>query len=252
MRVLVTGAAGGLGKALVKQLVAARHVVIALDTEQAMSTTYDSSVSLSQCSCSVNLASPEEIEKLILSLTETGPLDVVIHCAAINVTGHFENIKMDLHESTIKVNLRAPMLLTTALLKHQLISTGGTLVFIGSLSSYVSYPGASVYAATKDGLLSYGRSLCVELSKSGLHSLSVLPGPLRPKHAQIHAPPNTNANARLSPDVAAQKILSAISRRQQQLVPGIRANIFRLASFIIPGITERFMRTHIFLPLTKQ
>jgi len=249
MRVLVTGAAGGLGKALVEQLVAARHVVIALDSVPTANTYANAHNSSNYI---VNLASPNEIEQFVISLAASGPVDVVIHCAAVSATGRFDRIGLVLHDSVLKINLRAPMLLTSALLRNQLISTGGALVFIGSLSSYVSYPGASVYAATKDGLLSYGRSLSVELAKYGIRSLLVLPGPLRTQHAEDHSPPNSNAQSRLNPDIAARMILNAISRKQQQLVPGIRANIFRLVSIVAPRFTERFMRTHIYLPLASR
>jgi len=252
MRVLLTGAAGGLGVALVKQLVAARHTVIALDTPQALSMTYDSATSASVIPCSVNLADVRAMEQFVATMAESGSIDVVIHCAALSATGRFEAIPMTSHESVLNINLRAPMLLCAALLKHQLIPSGGTFVFIGSLSSYVSYPGASVYAASKDGLLSYGRSLSAELSKLGIHSLSVLPGPLRTQHAEQHAPPNSNAGSRLDPDIAAKKILTAIRRRQTILVPGMRANLFRIVSIIAPRFTERFMRAHIYLPLSTR
>jgi len=252
MRVLVTGAAGGLGASLVEQLIAERHIVIALDTAHNKSTTYNADSSPREIKLNVDLADRIDLTNFVRTMTEIGPIDVVIHCAAISATGCFATIPMDKHESVVRINLLAPLLLTSALLKHQLISAHGTLVFVGSLSSYVSYPGASVYAATKDGLLSYGRSLSKELAKLRIHSLCVLPGPLQTRHAEEHAPPNSNASSRLNPSIAAQKILLAIERKRRYLVPGFRANVFRFASIVAPRSTERFMRTHIYLPLISR
>jgi len=91
----------------------------------------------------------------------------------------------------LAVNLTAPLHLTGALLQAGKIAPGGSLVFVSSLSRLLSYPGAAVYAASKDGLASYARSLAVALAPQKMHVLTVYPGPTRTAHARRYSPDNS-------------------------------------------------------------
>jgi 3-oxoacyl-[acyl-carrier protein] reductase len=74
------------------------------------------------------------------------------------------------------VNLRAPFVLTRALLPSMRAAKRGRFVFIGSISGTLGSPGAAAYAASKWGLTGFVKSLAEELSDSGLMACAVLPG----------------------------------------------------------------------------
>lgn len=91
------------------------------------------------------------------------------------------------------------------------------MVFVSSLAHFVSYPGASVYAASKDGLAAYARSLRV--AEPALHVLTVFPGLTRPAHARRYGPDNSREARRMPPEKLAELIYRAVQRRQKVLIP---------------------------------
>lgn len=247
MRVVITGAARGLGAALTSRFLSARHSVIAVDCD--WQNCEPGAQPEAHMRLQADLRDPTDIARLVSDVRETGSVDVVIHNAGINATGPFDQIAVSAMCRVIEVNLRAPILMTSALLKQQLIAENGTLVFIGSLSSHLSYPGAAAYAASKDGLLSFARSLTPSLAKRNIACLSVLPGPLDTQHARHHAPQSADGTGRLDPAIAADKIYAALQRQRKTLVPGWRARIYSRIGTTAPWLAERIMRKAVFLPL---
>lgn len=247
MRVVITGAARGLGAALAERFQAARHSVIAVDLDWQ---SQESGVRHKGMMClQADLTNPMEIANLVRDIRKTGNLDIVIHNAGINATGPFEQMAPNTVCSIVEVNLRAPILMTSTLLKQNLISENGTLVFIGSLSSHLSYPGAAAYAASKDGLISFARSLTQSLAHRSIGCLTVLPGPLDTEHARRHAPRSADGTGRLDPAIAAEKIYQAVQRKRKTLVPGWRARLYSKIGVTAPWLADRIMRKAVFLPL---
>ncbi|MEM9436846.1 MAG: SDR family NAD(P)-dependent oxidoreductase, partial [Pseudomonadota bacterium] len=180
MRTVITGAANGLGRALALACHGRGDRVLAVDyDERALSDL------------------PTETLALDLTVTDAaqmiadrGPIDLIIHCAGISGTGPFERIPPEHHEKIIKLNFEAPMTITSVLLAHGAMSEASTHAFVGSLSSFTGYPGAVSYAASKDGLASFARSLDKSLPK-GQSAACIFPGPLATEHAARYAPENS-------------------------------------------------------------
>lgn len=256
MRVVVTGAARGLGAALAGRFQGARHRVLGFDRDwQASPQERDPGQQQRRDEAALaehrlaDLADDQAILSAIETIRDSGPVDVVIHNAGINATGPFEGLDQATMKRILAVNLRAPIVLTNMLLRHDLISEGGVLVFVGSLSSYLSYPGASVYAASKDGLLAYARNLAPGLARRQIGCLCVLPGPLRTDHARMHAPPGAAEHGRLDPAAAAEEIYQSVQKKRETLVPGWRAKLLGGIGLAAPGLAERMMHRVVFLPL---
>ena len=193
-----------------------------------------------------NLASQTDIEQVLEKLVSGPAIDILIHNAGINAAGRFVDIPLEQQQTVVDVNLLAPMLLTAGLLNRKKILEGGTLVFLSSLSHFVSYPGAATYAATKDGLASYARSLSVSLAGKNISVLSVFPGPTRTAHARRYSPDNRTEHKRMPPNVLAQKIYNSVATGKRMLVPGFGNRFFALCGRYLPGIVELAMRKAIF------
>ena len=140
----------------------------------------------------------------------------------------------------------APMLLTAGLLARDRLAPGATIVFVSSLSHFVSYPGASVYAATKDGLASYARSLFVAAGAGRLHCVTVYPGPTRTQHARRYAPPGASGARRMPPEAVAEAIARAVRRRRRTAIPGAGNRAAALVGRAWPTLAERAMRRLVF------
>lgn len=241
---VITGAGDGIGKALAHRFARSGYQVtgIELDAQRAGELERDT-----HATCLIaDLASRTDLSKAIRYLIDGDPIDVFIHNAGINAVGLFRNLPIQDQERVIAVNLVAPMQLTAALLKAKKIQRNGSLVFISSLSHYVSYPGASAYAASKSGLAAYARSLSVALGPENIHTLIVYPGPTRTAHARRHSPDNTREHKRMPPEKLAHLIYRAVQARKRALIPGFGNQLFATLGFFFPRLTETLMRKMIY------
>ncbi len=245
MKALVTGAAHGLGRALTEEILNSGHEVLAVDI--ATDALDDLQVS-SRGACSVrfcDMANPESIERLISSIGGK-EFDLVILNAGISATGKFEDIPSAAYAKLIEVNLTAPLIMASSLVRNNLMGKKSKLVFISSLSHVVGYPGASVYGATKDAVAIYAKSVRKPFKKSGVGVLTVFPGPIKTEQANKHAPKGANAEKRMLPEVLAKKILKAARGKTKELYPGGKAELARIFGWAAPNMATRMMRRAIF------
>ena len=243
--VVITGAADGIGKALAGAFAKEGCRVTGVDVDEERAVTTQGTLRQSGADITfltADLAAADDIAQLSKELA-TGPsVDVLIHNAGINAVGHFATMPLDKQLAVLDVNLRAPVLLTADLLRHNKLAVDGTIVVLSSLSHYVGYPGAAVYAASKDGLTSYARSLAIALALHNINTLTVYPGPTRTAHARRYSPDNRRESKRMPPAVLAKRIVDAVNARRNQLIPGIGNRIFARAGRVVPRLTETAMR----------
>ncbi len=245
MRVLVTGAANGLGFALTRTLLDTGHEVVAVDVDTGP---LDGLTARSQGACVprlADLASESSVQRL-LEVLKNESFDLAILNAGISATGRFEDIPISAYERLIAVNLRAPVTLASSLIRMEVLKSGGKIVFVSSLSHAVGYPGAAVYAATKSGLALYAKGVRKPFSRRGVGVLTVFPGPIRTEHAERHAPAGAKASKRMLPDKLAKMILKAARGRKRELYPGMGASMAATLGNFAPDIATRMMRKAIF------
>lgn len=109
-------------------------------------------------------------------VAELGAPSLVVHNAGMVVRARIEETSVAAWDEQLAVNLRAPFVLTRALLPSMRAAGHGRFVFIGSISGTLGSPRAAAYAASKWGLTGLTKSLAEELSDSGLMACTVLPG----------------------------------------------------------------------------
>ncbi len=91
-------------------------------------------------------------------------------------------------EGQWRTNVAAPLMLTKAAVPH--LGTGSSIVFIGSTTGSVGFPGCSAYTATKGAVDSLTRALAVEFAPSGIRVNIVVPGYVRTPMLQPHLDAN--------------------------------------------------------------
>ncbi len=253
-RALVTGAAAGLGLAITRRLIGEGWHVVAADRDAAALARLGAEVGKAVTQAVCDFADQERFDALSAELAGQGPYGLVVLNAGINATGRFETLSLDRQQALVTVNLTAPMVLTSALVRTDAVAAGGTLVFISSLSRYVGYPGAATYAATKEGIAVFARSVRRPLARRGVKVLTACPGPLDTAHAAEHAPPGADAGKRMKPEDAARHILAAAARPGlaglflggNVSVPGMGPKAMALAGRLFPGLATHIMRRLIF------
>jgi hypothetical protein len=238
-RALVTGGSAGLGAALVAELLAEGIEVISIDRDQPAGETpglHHLQADLSDISAR---------RELLAALVDGDPFEVVVLNAGISAVGAFEAIDPKQLDKVLAVNLLAPMELTRLLVTKQMVAKGGSLIFVGSLSNRLGYPGAAVYAATKQGLEAFAASL----RKTGAYRvLLVLPGPLDTEHARRYAPLGSKGRKRQSPSVLARRVVSR--RHRPGTVYGTVAQaLVGLLGIAAPSLMTSLMRRGLFTKL---
>ena len=248
---VITGAADGIGRALALRFAAAGYRICGVDIDAVRAT--DLVVELAEMDVEAAFViadlSTEAGLKTAVSQLLSGPdIDVLIHNAGINAVGSFADLPLERQVKVIDVNLRAPLQLTAVLEANQKLTEDSSLVFLSSLSKFVGYPGAAVYAATKDGLAAYGRSLRVALGTER-NVLTVYPGPTRTAHARRYSPDNGREARRLPPEALADGIFQAVRNRRAIYIPGTGNQAFATLGKLFPGLMNRAMKKTIYDPL---
>ena len=251
MKALVTGAAAGLGNALCRQLLSEGALVAAVDNDRAgLGRFAAEAASPDLIVLHTDLSRTQSLPGEIAQWSAFGPFDLVVLNAGISATGRFEEIDADDHSGVITVNATAPMITASTLARRHAVASGGVMVFIASVSHHTGYPGAASYAASKDALAVYAKSIEKPFAQQGIHVMRVFPGPLRTAHAERHAPPGADAQRRMVPEAAAQIILAAARARRRRVYPGWTAKLVAVGGMLAPGRTTEIMRRNIYEKLT--
>ena len=163
-RVVVAGAAGGLGAATVDLFEREGASVVGLDVVDGPGCI--------TCDVTDEHSVHQGVEQAVTNL---GGLDVCVNCAGINYFSTFDTLGLEAWNRHLAVNLTGPMLVTQAALPHLRLSRGN-VVTVASISGIQGQPWNAAYCASKGGLLLLMKSLAVELAADGIRVNSVCPG----------------------------------------------------------------------------
>jgi 2-hydroxycyclohexanecarboxyl-CoA dehydrogenase len=107
-----------------------------------------------------------------------GPFDILASVAGLPVVERFAESDPSGWDLLWQVNLRAPMLLTRALLPGMTGRGWGRLVYVSSDSARAGAGGEAVYAGVKGGLLGFAKSIARESARAGVTANVICPGPI--------------------------------------------------------------------------
>jgi NAD(P)-dependent dehydrogenase (short-subunit alcohol dehydrogenase family) len=173
--VVVTGGARGIGRAIAQRFHNAGATVCLVDRDGARGREATQAMRSSTL-IEADLASADEIQRIAKQVVEKfGRVDVLVNNAGIEQDQALEEVTPQLWESVMAVNLRAPLLLTQALLPC-FPAAGGAIVNITSIHAFRAFPNAIPYACSKAGLLALTRNLALELAGRNIRVNAVCPG----------------------------------------------------------------------------
>jgi NAD(P)-dependent dehydrogenase (short-subunit alcohol dehydrogenase family) len=179
-RVVITGAGGGIGAALVKAFADQGAIVIACDKAA------DTDEPITPDHLEVfDLLAPASIGKAAENIiARFGAPDCLINNAGWTRAELMEDVTGEAIERELQLNLAGVMQFTQALLPAMVERKVGSIVFVSSVNAVLHF-GNAVYAAAKAGIEAYARAIAVEYGEHGLRSNSVRPGSTR-THAWDH------------------------------------------------------------------
>jgi len=141
------------------------------------------------------------------------PLDVLINCAGDWLIEPFATTTPEQLDHILAVNLRAPYLLTRALLPNLRQSQNASIINIGSMAAVGSFPGITAYTAAKTGLRGLTGSMAAELRPELIRVVMVSPTPANTpmRHA---ATPEMDPKMLIQPETIAQVVAMVINLPQ--------------------------------------
>jgi len=177
---LVTGAARGIGRAIAERLHAGGARVLLADCNSAGVTAAASSLGALDGARSeslvADLADPAGIAALADRVrTIATRIDILVNNAGIELDLPFVQVTPELFDRLIAINLRAPLLLTQALVSL-FPDAGGAIINISSIHADHAFPNAIPYACSKAGLVALTRNLALELAPRQIRVNAVCPG----------------------------------------------------------------------------
>ncbi|MED5606242.1 MULTISPECIES: 3-oxoacyl-ACP reductase [unclassified Pseudomonas] len=173
-RALVTGAARGIGAAIAETLARDGAEVVLLDVPPAKDALDALAARLGGQGVALDICAPDAGEKLVEALPEG--VDIVVHNAGITRDKTVAKMSEAFWSSVIDVNLKAPQVLTQALLDAGKLHDDGRVVLLASISGIAGNLGQTNYAVSKAGLIGLAQAWAPALGKKGISINAVAPG----------------------------------------------------------------------------
>jgi 3-oxoacyl-[acyl-carrier protein] reductase len=177
---LVTGGSRGIGRAVSEALSAAgARVAVNYRSDEASANGLVRELRAAggeAMALAGDVSDPSESRQLVRDVVAAwGRLDVVVNNAGLWEGDRAGSGDLEAWDRTMAVNLRGAYLVTDAAVPH-LVDAGGALVFVSSTAGQRGEANHSAYAASKGALISYTKSLAMELGPRGVRVNCVAPG----------------------------------------------------------------------------
>lgn len=203
MTALVTGAANGLGAAIVDALAAARHRLILLDKDADVTARAAALRDAGHDAQAIHadLAETDAIPALIAGLRDRmGPVHILVNNAGIGIPGSgggaaaLGEVGIESWERVIAVNLTAPFLLCQALVPGMVAHGWGRVVNMSSRAGRTAVAASdAAYASTKAGIIGLTRRLALEVAEHGVTVNAIAPGRFDTALANHSSAPDSKA-----------------------------------------------------------
>jgi 2-hydroxycyclohexanecarboxyl-CoA dehydrogenase len=180
---LVTGAAGGIGRAIAAALHAeGAHVAVA-DLNGDAASAYAAELTAAgtggkALGVKIDVSSSTDVGAAVALVEgELGPVDVLVNNAGIDVIEPFIESKEETWRRIVEVNYLGPVLCTRAVLDGMINRGYGRIISISSDAGKVGSSGEVVYSGTKGGIIAFSKALAREMATKGITVNAVCPGP---------------------------------------------------------------------------
>ena len=179
--VIVTGASSGIGAATACALGSAGASVLLVGRDEGRLNGQLAKVVASggrAVAAIVDLEDCEATAGVVDRAVEVfGSLHGIVHTASLFDPRPLEDTSIECLDLQWKTNVVAPMMMTRRALPH--LTSGASIVFVGSTTGIAGFPGCAAYTATKGAVTAVTRALAVELAPKGIRVNVVVPGYVR-------------------------------------------------------------------------
>lgn len=242
MTVLITGASGGLGRALAIEAARRGYDLALTDMDaqslatfrQGLQRQFDVRVTAEPC----NITDAADVARMFASLKAQGiRLHMLCNVAGVDYEGGFMDMDCEQVLDIVRVNIEGSMRVLHGALRHR--DKGGrfTVVMVSSLASLYPIPLKATYAASKRFLLDFGTAISQELRGQNATILTLCPGGLPTTAGAlqgINAQGFWGRATTNSLTYVARKTLDRALRGKRLYIPGFVNRVFSVFGSLIP------------------
>lgn len=180
---IITGGASGIGKAAAERFSKEGiiPVIADLNGEAAESTAKE----LGGMGIGLDVTDYDACRRAADAVYEKyGRIDILVACAGgssariLNQPGNFADIDISRVRFGINLNLMGAIYICHAVINYMIKAKYGRIIFLGSAAGIVGAAGGADYSASKGGLMSFTKSLAMEVGRQGINVNIVSPGPI--------------------------------------------------------------------------
>ncbi|NMA65296.1 MAG: SDR family NAD(P)-dependent oxidoreductase [Clostridiaceae bacterium] len=181
MNVMITGAAGGLGRAFANECASRGYNLFLTDINEdgllSLKRGLERQFGIVVTKAACDLTNIESVDKMLSVIDKHGiRFDMLLNVAGLDFEGGFMGRKREEIVKIVELNNAATLRITHAIIKRRRIGKSFNIVFVSSLASMFPMPLKATYAASKRFLLDFATSLRQELKSEDVNVLTLCPG----------------------------------------------------------------------------
>jgi short-subunit dehydrogenase len=248
-RAILTGASGGIGRALAAALVkAGARVALASRNAAAL----ESLAGELRAAGGEAIVVPTDVTRgedrsriVETTVARFGGVDLLINNAGIGSWGHFATSTPEIMRQVMEVNFFAPVELTRIAMPHLTRGNQSAVVNIASMCGRKGMPAWSEYSASKCALVGMSEALRGEFARFDVDVITVVPGLTNSGFEKNWLRSDGRANLQfetgMSPEYLAAKIVDAIRANLREVVFGDEARTLLRFNRFFPRLTNRLI-----------
>jgi len=250
LRILLTGASGGIGRALADECVGRGAKVLGFARRGELLAEWRESHAnaFEQTDIFVGDVTRSEDRTAAIRQMESlwGGVDVVVNNAGLGALGRFRAAEAERLRQVFEVNFFAAVELTRAALPLLRLGTTPAVVMLGSILGHRATPQNSEYCASKFALRGWCESVRPELAREGIDLILISPGTTESEFYEHtlgsdDAPPWPNPPP-IPAATVARAIIRALEAGKHEIIPSGRGRMLVWANRFFPGVVDRVMR----------
>jgi len=255
-RAVLTGAAGGIGRAAAVRLAPLCETLLLVGRHGATLAALQGEIESAGGKAGVAVADLTSAagRTAVLRAAEAVPggIDLLVNNAGAGEFAWFADQDEAMLERIVQVNVLAPMQLTRLLLPTLLAQPAARIVNVGSILGYLGYPGNAAYCASKFALRGFSEALRRELADGPVHVTYFAP---RATRTAMNGAALCALNAALGvamdePAAVAEALVDLLRRPAAERLLGMPERLFARLNQILPGVVDRALRRQ--LPIIRR
>ena len=173
---LITGATGGIGRAIAKTLYAQGANLILTDMDQGKLDAFATELGERAHALAVNIVDKDASQALLKFAETYGGIDILVNNAGINRDTLSMRMTDDMWDAVLSVNLTAGFRLMRACVPSMMKKRWGRIISMASIVGVIGNAGQANYAASKGGLIAMTKSVAGEVASRGITANCIAPG----------------------------------------------------------------------------